>query len=124
MKAYGYDFHQTMIAKIEAAQRPIRVRELADFAALYGMEAHELIYPPAGSLKEASQGDLHAQGSAAGGHRAEPKPRGRGRQGRDRPGGRSGRITGAQSGQAAMLSGRLNYLEAQRDKLAEWEPDQ
>ena len=55
MKAYGYDFHQTMIAKIEAAQRPIRVRELADFAALYGVEVHELIYPPAGSLKEADK---------------------------------------------------------------------
>jgi hypothetical protein len=38
MKAYGYDFHQTMIATFEAAQRPIRVRELADFAALYGVE--------------------------------------------------------------------------------------
>ena len=24
MKAYGYDFHQTMIAKIEAAQRPLQ----------------------------------------------------------------------------------------------------
>ena len=55
MKAYGYDFHQTMIAKIEAAQRPLRVRELADFAALYGMEVHELIYPPAGSLREVSR---------------------------------------------------------------------
>ena len=55
MKAYGYDFHQTMVAKIEAAQRPIRVRELADFAALYGVEVHELIYPPAGSLKEAAK---------------------------------------------------------------------
>jgi transcriptional regulator with XRE-family HTH domain len=38
MKAYGYDFHQTMIATFEAAQRPIRVRELADLAALYGVE--------------------------------------------------------------------------------------
>src|SRR6266567_8315108 len=55
MRAYGYDFHQTMIAKIEAAQRPLRVRELADFAALYGIEVHELIYPPAGSLKEVSR---------------------------------------------------------------------
>ena len=46
MKAYSYDFHQTTVAKIEAAQRPIRVRELADLAALYGVEVHELIYPP------------------------------------------------------------------------------
>jgi hypothetical protein len=27
-----------------------------------------------------------------------------------------------QSGRAAMLTGRLSYLEAQRDKLAGWEP--
>jgi transcriptional regulator with XRE-family HTH domain len=46
MKACGYDFHQTTIAKIEAAQRPLRVRELADFAALYGVGVQELVYPP------------------------------------------------------------------------------
>jgi transcriptional regulator with XRE-family HTH domain len=46
MAAYGYDFHQTMIAKIEAAQRPLRVRELADFAALYGVKVQDLINPP------------------------------------------------------------------------------
>ena len=55
MQAFGYDFHQTMIAKIEAAQRPLRVRELADFAALYDVEVQELIYPPSGSLEEAAQ---------------------------------------------------------------------
>jgi hypothetical protein len=27
----------------------------------------------------------------------------------------------AQSGQTAMLNGRLSYLEAQRDRLAGWE---
>lgn len=52
MTAYGYDFHQTMIAKIEAAQRPLRVRELADFAALYGVGVQDLIYPPTASLSE------------------------------------------------------------------------
>jgi transcriptional regulator with XRE-family HTH domain len=52
MTAYGYDFHQTMIAKIEAAQRPLRVRELADFAALYGVEVQDLVYPPSLSLPE------------------------------------------------------------------------
>lgn len=31
------------------------------------------------------------------------------------------RSTGRAQGQAAMLSGRLSYLQAQRDKLAEWE---
>ena len=55
MTAYGYDFHQTMIAKIESAQRPLRVRELADFAALYGVEMQDLVYPPTGSLSETDQ---------------------------------------------------------------------
>ena len=123
MKAYGYDFHQTMIAKIEAAQRPLRVRELADFAALYGVEAHELIYPSAGSLKEAAKeiaalrGQLRevtarAEAAAVAVAKAET----------DLAAAQEDYRT--QSGQAAMLSGRLNYLEAQREKLAEWEPDQ
>jgi transcriptional regulator with XRE-family HTH domain len=55
MQAYGYDFHQTTIAKIEAAQRPLRVRELADFAALYGVEIQDLIYPPSGSLEDVAR---------------------------------------------------------------------
>jgi transcriptional regulator with XRE-family HTH domain len=53
MRVYGYDFHQTTIAKIEAAQRPLRVRELVDFAALYGVEVRELIYAPSASFEEA-----------------------------------------------------------------------
>lgn len=123
MKPYGYDFHQTMIAKIEAAQRPIRVRELADFAALYGAEVHELIYPPAGSLQEADKeiSALRDQLQEATG-RAEAAAAAVGKAEAD--------LAAAQekhracSGQAAMLSGRLSYLEAQRDKLAEWEPGQ
>jgi len=123
MKAYGYDFHQTMIAKIEAAQRPLRVRELADFAALYGVAVHELIYPSAGSLQEADKeiaalrGQLRevtARAEAAAVAVAKAETDLAAAQGDYR----------AQSGQAAMLSGRLNYLEAQRDKLAEWEPGQ
>jgi hypothetical protein len=55
MAAYGYDFHQTAIAKIEAAQRPLRVRELADFAALYGVGVQELVYAPARTLPEIDQ---------------------------------------------------------------------
>ncbi len=55
MQGYGDHFHQTMIAKIEAAQRPLRVRELADFAALYGAEVQQLIYPPSSSLREVTQ---------------------------------------------------------------------
>ena len=45
MTAYGYEFHQTTIAKIEGSQRPLRVRELADFAALYGVEIQDLGIP-------------------------------------------------------------------------------
>ncbi len=120
MKAYGYDFHQTMIAKIEAAQRPLRVRELADFAALYGMEVHELIYPPAGSLKEVSREIAmltdHLQV-------ADRDVRAR-RQELDRT---QAAAAAAEEdlrrheGEAAMLRGRLTYLQAARKKLAEWE---
>ena len=121
MKAYGYDFHQTMIAKIEAAQRPIRVRELADFAALYGVEVHELIYPPAGSLQEAAkeiatlreqlrEATRRSEDAADAVREAEAGLAAAQQEHR------------AQSGQAAMLAGRLSYLEAQRGQLAEWEP--
>ena len=121
MKAYGYDFHQTMIAKIEAAQRPIRVRELADFAALYGVEVHELIYPPAGSLQEADkeiatlreqlqEATRRSEDAAEAVREAEAVLAAAQQEHR------------TQSGQAAMLAGRLSYLEAQRGQLAEWEP--
>jgi septal ring factor EnvC (AmiA/AmiB activator) len=58
MQAYGYRFDQTIIAGIEFGQHPLRVRELADFAALFGIEVHELIYPrsrPERSLAEIDQ---------------------------------------------------------------------
>jgi hypothetical protein len=121
MKAYGYDFHQTMIAKIEAAQRPIRVRELADFAALYSVEVHELIYPPAGSLEEADKeiAMLREQLQEATGQSEAAA---------DAVRKAEAALAAAQhehrthSGQAAMFAGRLSYLDAQRDKLAEWEP--
>jgi hypothetical protein len=118
---HAVDFHQTTVAKIEAAQRPIRVRELADLAALYGVEVHELIYPPAGSLQEAGKeiaalrGQLRevtARAEAASVAVAKAEADLAAAQEKYR----------ARSGQAAMLSGRLSYLEAQRDKLAEWEP--
>jgi transcriptional regulator with XRE-family HTH domain len=121
MKAYGYDFHQTMIAKIEAAQRPLRVRELADFAALYGMEVHELIYPPAGSLREVSK-EIAALNDQL---RVADKDVQTRRQALDRA---TAAAAAAEEdfrkheGEAAMLRGRLTYLEAQRKKLGEWEP--
>jgi transcriptional regulator with XRE-family HTH domain len=121
MKAYGYDFHQTMIAKIEAAQRPIRVRELADLAALFGMEVHELIYPPAGSLKEVTREiemltdhlqtvdrDVEARREEL--HKAEAVAEAAREDFRRR------------EGEALTLRGRLSYLATLRKKLAEWEP--
>lgn len=121
MKAYGYDFHQTMIAKIEAAQRPISVRELADFAALYGVEVHELIYPPASSLNEAEKeiSVLRDQLQAATGRAEAAADALRQAEADLRAAQEEHR---AWSGQVAMLSGRLNYLETQRGQLVEWEP--
>ena len=121
MKAYGYDFHQTMIAKIEAAQRPIRVRELADLAALFGMEVHELIYPPAGSLKEVTSEietltdhlqtvDQNVEERREELHKAEAVAQAAREDFRRR------------EGEALTLRGRLSYLETLRKKLAEWEP--
>ena len=121
MKAYGYDFHQTMIAKIEAAQRPLRVRELADFAALYGMEVHELIYPPAGSLKE-----VNGEIAMLTDHLLVAD---RDVQARRQELDKAQAVAAAaeedlrkHEGEAAMLRGRLTYLETARKKLAEWEP--
>lgn len=121
MKAYGYDFHQTMIAKVESAQRPLRVRELADFAALFGMEVHELIYPPAGSLKEVSReidtltDHLKVVDKDVESHRQQVY---------------AAQVAAAEAqedfrrreGEALNMRGRLAYLEALRKKLAEWEP--
>lgn len=45
MKAFGYDYHQTMIAKVESGGRPLRVNELAAFASLYGIRLDQLVYP-------------------------------------------------------------------------------
>src|ERR1700730_14260039 len=123
MRSYGYDFHQTMIAKIEAAQRPLRVRELADFAALYGVEVQDLVYPPTGSLPEtdqeiaeitARQDMVQAQAADArqelvvareAMHHAEAKYQ-------------------ASAREAAVLEGRLASLLAEREKLIGWESDE
>jgi transcriptional regulator with XRE-family HTH domain len=120
MTAYGYDFHQTMIAKIEAAQRPLRVRELADFAVLYGVEIQDLVSPPAGSLPETDQEiaevtarremvqaqatrtshELAAAHEAV--HQAEAAYQ-------------------ASAAEAAVLEGRLASLLAEREKLLSWQ---
>jgi transcriptional regulator with XRE-family HTH domain len=121
MMAYGYDFHQTTIAKIEAAQRPLRVRELADFAALYGVEVQELVYGPTRALPEV---DLEiedvtaqlgqAQAIAA---RATQEVQAIQAAARDAE-------TAQQAALAAVavLNGRLDALMANRDKLRRWNP--
>ncbi len=43
MSAYGYDWHQTLVGRIEAAQRPIRLNEAADLAALFGVTVEALL---------------------------------------------------------------------------------
>jgi transcriptional regulator with XRE-family HTH domain len=45
MKAYGYDFNQALISRIELGQRPLRVRELVDFATLFGVQPAALLKP-------------------------------------------------------------------------------
>jgi transcriptional regulator with XRE-family HTH domain len=128
MRAYGYDFHQTTIAKIEAAQRPLRVRELADFAALYGVEVNELIYPPVGSLNDIDQEIAELEARRA--HLQEEI--GLNRELLDRA--RFEMAVAQKQHQAcamkeAALEGRLAALRDEREKLIRWEvakgsPDQ
>jgi carbon storage regulator CsrA len=120
MTAYGYEFHQTMIAKIESAQRPLRVRELVDFAALYGVDVQQLVYPATNSLEvndeeiaevtvmrdaiQARAGQARAQLDAARAaiHEAEVAYQ-------------------ASASEAAVLEERLTALLAERQKLIDWE---
>ena len=120
MTAYGYDFHQTMIAKIEAAQRPLRVRELADFAALYGVEVQELVYPPTSSLKEIDQEiaeatamrDMVRTQAAEARHRLDAA-----REAMHQ----AQKMYEMSASEAAVLAGRLAALLAKRQELAIWE---
>jgi transcriptional regulator with XRE-family HTH domain len=43
MTCYGYCWHQTVISKIEAAQRPLRLNEAADLCALFGVTVAGLL---------------------------------------------------------------------------------
>jgi transcriptional regulator with XRE-family HTH domain len=119
MTAYGYDFHQTMIAKIEAAQRPLRVRELADFAALYGVEVQDLVHPPTGSLEEVEQEIAEVtlrchllQGRAVEARQQLEAAREAMQHAEVAYQGSTGEI--------AVLDSRLAALQAQRDKLISW----
>lgn len=46
MSVFGYGWHQTMIAKTEAGQRPLRLNEAADLAGLFGVPLAGLLGPP------------------------------------------------------------------------------
>lgn len=123
MTAYGYDFHQTTIAKIEAAQRPLRVRELADLAALYGVEVQDLVYPPTRSLPEIEQeitdvttrlGRAQARATEARQHLEVARETMRDAEAAYQ----------VSAGDVAVLEGRLASLSTDREKVLKWESDQ
>ena len=120
MTAYGYDFHQTMIAKIEAAQRPLRVRELADFAALYGVEMQDLIYPPSRSLPEIDQeiAEVTARLDTA---RAQAAAAARDLESVRRAMHDAEAAFQISTAEAAVVEGRLVSLRTDREKLVSWE---
>jgi transcriptional regulator with XRE-family HTH domain len=123
MRDFGYDFHQTTIAKIEGAQRPLRVRELADFAALYTVEVQELIYPLSGSLAEIDRDIAEVQ------VRLEVTRRDAKAAAEQLTQARAA-LDHAQaayatcSRQDAMLEERLSFLQKEREKFALWESDE
>ena len=119
MEGYGYDFHQTMIAKIEAAQRPLRVRELADFAALYGVDVQDLVYPPARSLPETDQeiAEVAARRDRAEAQAAEARHQ---LEAARKAMHQAEVAHQASAAEAAVLEGRLASLLAERQKLISW----
>jgi transcriptional regulator with XRE-family HTH domain len=123
MQAYGYDFHQTTIAKIEAAQRPLRVRELADFAALYGVEIHELVYPSNGSLAEIDE-EIAQTGAQYETALSEAEAAAMERLRAQAVLARIEDQDGKLRAEVAMLSGRLAFLREERKKFALWEADE
>jgi transcriptional regulator with XRE-family HTH domain len=122
MTAYGYDFHQTMIAKIEAAQRPLRVRELADFGALYGVEVQELVYPPTGSLSETAEDIAEATARLDMAKAQAAKARDQLEAAREAMH-QAQKAYEVSTAEAAVLEGRLATLQATRQKLLSWESD-
>ena len=123
MTAYDYDFHQTTIAKIEAAQRPLRVRELADFAALYGVEVQDLVYPPTRSLPEIDREIEELRARLASAEADASRAR------HQLDGARAAADAAqaayqASAGEVAVLEGRLGSLSADREKAVNWEPDE
>jgi transcriptional regulator with XRE-family HTH domain len=60
MDAYGYEWHQTTVAKVEAAQRPLRLNEAADMCRLFGVTIAGLLSAVPGM----TDGDLERQAAA------------------------------------------------------------
>jgi transcriptional regulator with XRE-family HTH domain len=123
MQAYGYDFHQTTIAKIEAAQRPLRVRELAHFADLYQVGAHELIYPLKGSPDEIDR-EITALAARRNSitvnlHVADME-RAQARQMLDD----ANKDYADCARELALLEQQIEYLQAEKKKFAPWENDE
>jgi transcriptional regulator with XRE-family HTH domain len=55
MKALGYSWLQTTVAKTEAAERPLRLNEATDLAGVLGVEVGYLLTPPLTGMLAASQ---------------------------------------------------------------------
>jgi transcriptional regulator with XRE-family HTH domain len=43
LRAYGHDWSQATVTRLESASRPIRLNELSDLAALYGVEITQFL---------------------------------------------------------------------------------
>src|SRR5215472_6738402 len=43
LRPYGYDWSQATVTRLESASRPIRLNELADLAALYGVKITQFL---------------------------------------------------------------------------------
>lgn len=57
MDRYGYCWHQTMVAKTEAAERPLRLNELAAMCGLFGVTPSGLLTDVPGMTGEALERD-------------------------------------------------------------------
>jgi transcriptional regulator with XRE-family HTH domain len=61
MSAYGYCWHQTMIAKTEAAERPLRLNELAAMCNLFGVTPADLLAVVPGMTARELEGQAAAR---------------------------------------------------------------
>lgn len=55
MQALSYNWLQTTVAKKEAAERPLRVNEVTDLAAVLGVDVPYLLGPPPTGMTAAAQ---------------------------------------------------------------------